>query len=379
MKSDNYQHLLAFVKHVVTAATHADLYGLGHDQTQRRCADALESVSAALSEGRETNMLILDGEIIVDGTPLEVGLGLERFAQGLRARGIGHIRLLPGVAADELNSFIAGMTKRALAREELRSTEHIRFGSVEVRFIGDGDGKDSMEGLRAHPSFAAMPKEELLRLVEIYEGVRRYRKLKMSGINEVVTSFIKIFKDKIDPLMTISPLKAIDEYTFTHSTNVCLLNVSQAMSLGMDGQLLHDIGVAGMMHDIGKLFIPEEIITKPGKLTEQEWDIVRQHPLKGAQYLLNTSGVPHLAAVVAFEHHMKYNQEGYPQVRKGWRQHPVSQMTAISDFFDATRTHRAYQESLDFDVVTSYLLDAAGTELHPLLVRNFVGMLRRTG
>lgn len=102
-------------------------------------------------------------------------------------------------------------------------------------------------------------------------------------------------------------------------------------------------------------------------------------PLKGAQYLLNTPGVPRLATVVAFEHHMKYNQQGYPRVREGWQQHIVSQMTAISDFFDATRNYRTYQEGLEVGVITLYLRDVAGTELNPLLVRNFIGMLQRIG
>ena len=377
MNSDRHEQLLAFVKHVVTAATRADLYGLGHGQTRKHCADAFESLTAVLAAGSEANILALDGEIVVDGMPLEVGLGLQRFAQGLQARGIGHVKILPGATGEELNAFIAGMTKRAFTREELRSTDHIRFGSVEVRFAGSDDGKDGIEGLRTHPTFAAMPREELLRLVEIYEGVRRHRRLKMTGINEVVASFVRVFKDKLDPLLAISPLKAIDEYTFTHSTNVCLLNVAQAMSLGIDGQMLHDIGIAGMLHDIGKLFIPEEIITKPDKLTDEEWEIVRQHPVKGAEYLLNTPGVPHLATVVAFEHHLKHNLQGYPRVREGWQQHPVSQMTAISDFFDATRSHHTYRQGLEAEAITSMLLDTAGADHHPLLVRNFIGMVQR--
>ena len=111
------------------------------------------------------------------------------------------------------------------------------------------------------------------------------------------------------------------------------------MALGIDGQLLHDIGLAAMLHDMGKLFLPEEVLTKPGKLDEKEWELMKLHPVRGAQYLLSTPGVPQLAVITAYEHHMNYDLSGYPQVPQGWRQHLCSQMTTISDFFDALRLY----------------------------------------
>ncbi|RNC66357.1 MAG: HD domain-containing protein, partial [Desulfuromonadales bacterium] len=226
-------------------------------------------------------------------------------------------------------------------------------------------------------SFAEFTEEELSRLIEIYDEVRRHRKLKVVGVYEIVAGFIRTFRNEMDPLLAISPLKALDEYTFTHSTNVCILNLAQAMALGIEGQLLHDIGMAGMLHDVGKLFIPEEILVKPGGLDGREWELMKLHPLKGAQYLVNTPGVPLLAVMAAYEHHMRYDFSGYPRVAEGWQQNLVSQMTAISDVFDALRTHRIYQQAQSFEAIAVLMLDLAGIELNPLLVRNFLGLVQR--
>ncbi len=167
----------------------------------------------------------------------------------------------------------------------------------------------------------------------------------------------------------------MDEYTFTHSVNVCILNLAQGMSLGFEGQILHDVGVAGMLHDVGKQFVPEEVLNKPGKLRENEWEYMRQHSLRGAEYLLNNPGIPRIAILTAFEHHMKFDMSGYPKVPKGWQTNLCSQITMISDFFDALRTKRAYKDAMHFDKTAGIMLLLAGTELNPTLTLNFLRIL----
>jgi HD-GYP domain-containing protein (c-di-GMP phosphodiesterase class II) len=150
------------------------------------------------------------------------------------------------------------------------------------------------------------------------------------------------------------------------------LNLAQARLLGIEGPALHEIGVAAMLHDIGKLFVPAEILQKPGQLDDREWAIIQDHPRKGAEYLFGTPGVPRLAVVSAYEHHMRYDGSGYPKVSRPWQQHLVSQMTTISDFFDALRTHRTYCASITLENVSGIMLEQVGTTLNPVLTRNFI-------
>ena len=135
--------------------------------------------------------------------------------------------------------------------------------------------------------------------------------------------------------------------------------------------------MAAMLHDIGKMFVPEEILTKEEKLTEEEFTLMKTHPVKGGRYLLETSGVPQLAAIVAYEHHMRDNLCGYPAAPPGWKWNIVSQLTAIADLFDAMRTRRSYQEPHSPHDIANMLLSKAVTEFNPLLVQNFLQLMSR--
>ena len=151
--------------------------------------------------------------------------------------------------------------------------------------------------------------------MEIYEAVKSNRRLQVVGLSEIVAGFINVFAGYADPLLTLVPLRNMDEYTFTHSLNVCLLNLAQATALGIEGQLLHDIGLSAMLHDVGKLFIPAEILNKPGKLDDKEWALMQQHPVRGAEYLLDNPGVPRMAVINAYEHHLRFDLRATPTSR----------------------------------------------------------------
>ncbi len=183
------------------------------------------------------------------------------------------------------------------------------------------------------PSLAGIQEEELSEFIDRYRAARKRQRLNVVGISDIVTGFVEAFSCKTDPLLALAPLRGLDEYTYTHSTNVCVLNLAQARLLGIEGQALHQIGIAAMLHDVGKLFVPVEILQKPARRNDKEWAIMQDYPRKGAEYLFATPGVPRLAVVTAYEHHMRYDGAGYPKVSRPWQQHLVSQMTTISDFF----------------------------------------------
>lgn len=360
------------IRTMVTAISSATLYSLDHPQVVRIYSRTHAELSRLLDEMPELSLLLIDNEFVAEGVALGTTMYMQRFAETLKSKGIGHIKFIAGINREELRYLVESLRKSR--REEIQPTEHIRFGKVEIRYTRE-DGEDDTSEFRKLAVFAEMPVHELHRLMEIYDGVRRHRRLKINGVEEIVSSFIQTFKDQMDPILAISPIKALDEYTFTHATNVCILNIAQAMALGIEGQALHEIGIAAMLHDMGKLFIPEEILTKPEKLDEKEWELMKQHPARGAQYLLNTPGVPQMAVLSAFEHHMYYDLSGYPAVHKGWELHLCSQMTAVSDFFDALRSIRTYRESIAYEDVAAMMLNASGKQLHPVLVKNFLGLL----
>jgi HD-GYP domain-containing protein (c-di-GMP phosphodiesterase class II) len=336
------------------------------------------SLNKALAVRPDIAMLEVNGELVIDAEPQPFSLVLERFSRMLRENGIGHLRFLAGVSLDELTSFISILAQQN--SNPLGSGEYIRVGRVELPELGDAVGSlgaGSAGAGSGHFSLEELPGVELARLTEVYEAIKRNERLKPSGIATTVAELVEAFKREGEALLVMAALREKDEYTFTHNANVSILTMAQAMSLGIKGQLLNDIGMAAMLHDIGKMFVPDEILTKPGKLTDDEFTIMKRHPVKGARYLLETPGVPKLAAIVAYEHHMRDNLSGYPSAPKGWRLNLASQMTAIADVFDAMRTRRPYQPPKEVNEIANLLISKAGTEFPQPLIQNFLLLLAR--
>lgn len=382
---------LEFIRHLLSATTNASLYGMEHPQVTRLISKAFDTLLAVLDKRQEFSFAIIENELVIDGRPQDFNLFLSRFIQILTARGIEHIKLLQGITPHEITKFITAMARHDTDKKtEISSTRHLLLGRIEIvssteHSTGVRDASinsiDSSASGESRTSGAIdiqkIPAREMARFMEIYEAVKNRKKLKISGISEIVTDFVTAFREGGQALLLLAALRDADDYTFTHSTNVCILNIAQAMSLGIEGQLLNDIGVSGMLHDIGKLFIPEEIITKQGSLTDEEFKLIQSHPLKGANYLLDTPGVPRLAIINAFEHHLKHNLSGYPKVPAEWKQNLGSQMTTISDIFDALRTRRTYRESMPLAKICDMMTKMIGTELHPALTANFFRILSR--
>lgn len=362
-----------FIRHLMTAVANATLYSVSHQQVVRLTAAARDELLTCIGEQDELVLMVVDDQLIVAGAPQPANLYIGRFIQALKARGVEHVKFRFTVTPQELATLVACLAKPAGSSQDLQFSDNISIGKVDIHLSPSGGV--APEELQNIPLFSEMAHEELAKFLDIYEQVQKKGKLSVTGIYDVVTGFVRAFKRDADSLLAFAPLRAMDEYTFTHSTNVCILNLAQAMALGIDGPLLHDIGIAAMLHDIGKLFIPDEIINKPGKLTDEEWQIIKQHPVKGAQHLLDTPGVPHLAVVTAYEHHMKFNMTGYPAAPAGWRQNVCSQMTTISDVFDALRTKRAYRGALEWEEVAGTLMGMSGADLHPVLTKNFLKVL----
>ena len=153
--------------------------------------------------------------------------------------------------------------------------------------------------------------------------------------------------------------------------------MSLAESLGFRGENLHQMGVASLLHDVGKLFIPEEILNKPGKLSQDERAIIETHTVKGARYLLGLEGIPKLAVISALEHHLKYDGSGYPSIKGGWTPNIASQIICVADVFDAMRSKRSYQEAMPLTKIEEILRNGSGKAFNPQLVDHFLKLIKR--
>ena len=368
------REVACFIRHLVSAVSSSLLYSPDHRQVRRLRTEALVSLESALAIDGEIVIMLIEDDLVCNSVQIDGSLCASKFIQLFAAKGNRHITFLRDVVPGELGDLIAALSRHGEIVPEEWASAHIRLGGLKLDKVPD-DSSDPEEEDAGLLSLEVIRFHEHEAFREIYECMRDNRKFGMRKINGIVRSLVHAFSRMSMPLLAYSVLSSLDRYTFIHSTNVCILNLAQSMAMGIEGSLLHDIGVAGMMHDIGKLLIPEEILSKPDKLSDEEWQVIMEHPVRGAHYLLDQPGVPRLAVVCAYEHHMKYDGSGYPKVQEGWQQNICSQMTTVSDCFDALRTRRVYRDSVDYDTIAAMMLDGSGTHFHPVLTRNFLRIL----
>jgi HD-GYP domain-containing protein (c-di-GMP phosphodiesterase class II) len=195
-------------------------------------------------------------------------------------------------------------------------------------------------------------------------------------MNTMVQTMVDNVLENRSALLGLTNIKMYDEYTFAHSVNVSILAVSLGTFLSMSKPQIAALGIAGLMHDIGKVNVPNEIINKPGKPTDAEWEAIKRHPIDGALILAGVQGISKLAMVAAFEHHQHDDATGYPAPGDPFFKHPFSQIISLVDAYDAITAARVYYSSqTPPDEGVRILLKKRGAPFNPFLVNAFVRMI----
>lgn len=194
--------------------------------------------------------------------------------------------------------------------------------------------------------------------------------------DKAVTASVDRIIDEIinnkDALVQLTEVRSHDDYTFKHSTNVCVLSVMLGMAAGYGLSDLKKIGVGALLHDMGKVNVPREIINKPGRLTGPEWTCIKTHPQAGFDILKQTGKFSLLSAHIALNHHERYDGSGYPNGVEGPDIHEFARLAAICDVYDALTSDRPYRKGMPANQAYDILLTGSGTQFDPELLRIFV-------
>jgi putative nucleotidyltransferase with HDIG domain len=211
----------------------------------------------------------------------------------------------------------------------------------------------------------------------LHNEVQHQDMLPLAEAEAVVRSLSVAMHGDQQMILPLLQLKQFDQYTTTHSLNVAVLCMALAEFLEMSASDVRAFGVAGLLHDLGKVRIPIEVLTKAGKLTPDERVLMNRHPVEGARIILESEQDLDLAAVVAYEHHIMLNGLGYPQVQFRRPCHEASNLVHVCDVYDALRTKRPYRDAWPVEQVLPYIEGRAGLEFDPDYVRAFIGMMRK--
>lgn len=190
-------------------------------------------------------------------------------------------------------------------------------------------------------------------------------------VNQIIEEILK--NDEI--AFNLGDLKSVDDYTFEHSVNVCVLSLLSGISLGLKKVALVELGIGAILHDIGKILIPQEVLNKPGLLDDSEFDTVKRHARLGYDVLSRIKGVSQGSATVALYHHERFDGNGYPTGMNGDAIPLYSRIVAIADVFDALTSDRVYSKKISPYKAMEYVISMVGAHFDQEIVRRFTRQL----
>lgn len=185
----------------------------------------------------------------------------------------------------------------------------------------------------------------LASMQEIYQGANLVTEEKLMTTIDVVDSIIDELTKNPRTYFDLNQFRNFDNYTYVHSVNVCLLATLIAMEMGYHDQQLRELTLGALLHDLGKMTIPSEILNKPAGLTAQEFEILKQHPRRGVELLREVKVSPEVLAGIC-QHHERWNGQGYPDHLRSDAIHPNAQVIAVADVFDAITADRPYHDGM---------------------------------
>jgi putative nucleotidyltransferase with HDIG domain len=354
------------------------LYPAGHPARERVVDVSLDLLGELTAEEAEPQFSFLDGEVIYRRQVLREMRGWE-WGVRLAAVGVERIEFLGEITReeyagwlDELQHLLAGETPDTAEARQLVS-RGIRYGLIDVRASAAGGAPpDRVSSLAAFPDLG--PEVQAIRWIHGEAG--RHGQLPLVEVEAVVRSLAVAMHSQSQILLPLLQIKAFDQYTTTHSSNVAVLAMALSEYLGLGSREIRAFGVAGLLHDLGKVRIPREILVKPGQFTEAERTVMQRHTVEGARIIIEQQARLDLAAFVAYEHHIMLNGGGYPALRYPRDCHYASKVVHVCDVYDALCTDRPYRPAWTSERALGYVAERSGLEFDRELVEAFTRMTR---
>ena len=207
---------------------------------------------------------------------------------------------------------------------------------------------------------------------DIMQDVRLGKNIESDRVKRVVNNMIDSIFANQAALASLTRIKDYDEYTFVHSINVCILCLTLGRHLNFSREELEQMGIGALLHDVGKMRIPPHILNKPGKLTEEEFNEVKKHPLYTLEVLDKSHGIPDSSKQVALQHHERYNGRGYPRGLRGEEIGRFGQIAAIIDVYDAITADRVYKKAIPLHEGIRIIYQGVKEDFSQLLVEHFI-------
>lgn len=368
---------ILFLTSLGQALSATGLYQSGHPARERSVDQAWEQLEGLQKLDPAPVFTFLEEEVLYRQQALRDFKAWD-WARRLAKAGVQRVEFDREVSRDDLSDFLIEVHRKVASGPEDSSEirylrkQSIRYGMVSIR----GASADIAVEIAESATVPYTLDDEIETVGWIHAEVQETDTLPLAEANAVVRSLSLAMHSQSRMLMPLLQLKSYDQYTTTHATNVSVLAMALAEYIGLASKDVREFGVAGLLHDLGKVRVPKDILVKPGALTAQEVAVLRKHPVDGARLILAREQKLDLAATVAYEHHIMINGQGYPRFRYQRETHFASRLVHLCDVFDALCTARPYRAAWESEMALAYVEERAGTDFEPQLAEAFTGMMR---
>jgi HD-GYP domain-containing protein (c-di-GMP phosphodiesterase class II) len=378
-----------FLVVLYTAFRSLKLYPLENAQVQRALDDLMAGAKHLLDVERELEIRIQGEFIFVNSTRLR--LDLDNYASFshilgvLRQCGVGAVRIDEGVDRRQLQVFVSLLLSYAAREANPNKVFELgqKLAEASANFVqvepplethedAEDDERQKEAAKRTYAQSVAVTKE-------VINSIRMGRTANVKKVKRAVQAIVDQVLNNESSLMGLTTLRDYDEYTFTHSVNVCIFSVALGRKLGFSKLQLFDLGMAALFHDVGKSRVPVEVLNKQGGLTDEEWRIMQAHPWLGVLTLFGLRGygeIPYRGMIVAYEHHMKVDLTGYPKSLRSRELSIFSKIIAVADGFDAATSRRVYQTvPIEPDQVLKEMWENPRRGYDTVVVKAFINLI----
>jgi HD-GYP domain-containing protein (c-di-GMP phosphodiesterase class II) len=353
-----------------------------------KSADDLAALAGELLAREQELEIRVSGEFVFINT-VRLRLDLDNYASFshllsvFRSAGVGSLHLRSAPPVKEWSRFLALLLVPSTDPPETRFHQlQAKLAQQQITAFEIGEPMEQVSDDETRQKSKELAKRTYAHSVavtkDLMTSVRLGGSPNIKKIKRVVQGIVDQILNEESSLIGLTTIRDYDEYTFTHSVNVCIFSVALGKRLGMGKVQLYDLGMAALFHDIGKSRVPAEIINKPGGLTDDEWRLIAAHPWLGAVALFQMRGsqdLPYRAMVVAYEHHMKLDLTGYPRPVRERKLSMFSKIVAVADSFDAATSRRSYQTTpLSPAQVMQEMRDNPRRGMDPVVVKAFINL-----
>ncbi len=243
------------------------------------------------------------------------------------------------------------------------------LGILSVYIVDDIFGDtDNMEDIVSEQT-----RNETARLIkDSFKLLEQDRKINVRMVQKVVNNLIDELLCNCNVLINLSDIRSYDDYTFAHSVNVCILSIMTGISMGYNDLKLKELGMGALLHDIGKVKLGKELLNKTDDLSREEYELVKQHPQYGFDILRKYEDISLLSSHIAFQHHERWDGNGYPRGLAGESIHEYARIVSVADVYDALMADRPYRAPYSVNQAITIIKRMSGIHLDKRCVDAFV-------